>query len=180
MQFTTEHHLLPGDKVHEANGPILAMGARFTALFSSGLVGDESGVICEQGDHLSGWALYLIAGEFRWVLAMHGRTHAFGAPVPPGTRSLAFSLTPGHGSCELEMRADSDVIGLGVCPETPPATFSPDGSFLTVGYARPFAVSDDFVPPAAAPTTFAGLRVDVGAAPELDFDSEFDRVMRHQ
>jgi len=179
MAFRTQHHLLPGDKVHEAHAPLLMMGARFTALFTNGLVGDESGVLCEQGDPLSGWAYYLHEGELRWVLSFNGHTDRVVGAIPPGTRSLMVSLQPREGRFEIEMRADDDVIATGTSA-APPGTFSPDGSFLTVGYARPFAVSTDFVPPATAPASFAGLRADVGAAPELDFDAEFARVMRHQ
>jgi arylsulfatase A-like enzyme len=179
MAFTTQHHLLPGDKVHETHAPLLMMGARFTALFTHGLAGDESGVLCEQGDHLSGWAYYLHEGELRWVLSSNGTTDRVVGRIPPGTRSLTVSLQPGDGRFEVEMRADDEAIATGTSA-APPGTFSPDGSFLTVGYARPFAVSPDFVPPAMAPASFAGLRADVGGAPELDFDAEFERVMRHQ
>ncbi|MEZ5246973.1 MAG: arylsulfatase [Acidimicrobiales bacterium] len=179
MVFTTEHHLLPGDKVHETHAPMLMMGGRFTALFSEGLTGDESGVLCEQGDHLCGWAYYLHGGELRWVLSFDGDTARVVGQVPPGSRSLTVSLRPAGGRFDVELRADDLVIASGTSG-TPPATFSPDGSFLTVGYARPFPVSNDFVPPAKAPASFAGLRADVGAPPPLDFAAEFERVMRHQ
>jgi len=180
MQFKSQHNLLPGDKVHEVHAPMLLMGARFTALFSDDLSANESGVLCEQGDHLSGWAFYLHEGQLRWVLVYNGREHRLHAEVPAGARSLTFSLTPTSDGFDCELRADDDPIATAGYDDSPPATLSPDGSFLTVGYARPFAVSDDFTPPATAPVSFVGLRADVGAAPELDFDAEFERVMRHQ
>jgi arylsulfatase len=162
MVFRSQHHLLPGDKVHETQGPMLILGARFTALFDPGMRGDESGVICEQGDHLSGWAFYLVEGELRFVLVSNGRS----SRIETGS--------------DLQLRADDEIIAESTTTHAPPGTFSPDGSFLTVGYARPFAVSDDFTPPATAPGSFVGLRADVGAAPEIDFAAEFERVMRHQ
>jgi len=180
MGFKTRHDLRPGDKVHEVHAPLLMMGARFTALFAESLAGDESGVLCEQGDHLSGWALYLVDGDLRWVMVAHGRAHRVAGRVTPGARSLTLELTPGDPQWQVEMRADDEVIAREPLADQPPGTFSPDGSFLTVGYARPFAVSSDFHPPAPAPAGFVGLRADVGAAPEIDFAAEFDRVMRHQ
>jgi len=180
MNFKATHHLLPGDKVHEVHAPMLLMGARFTAFFDDNLDAAASGVLCEQGDHLSGWVFYLHDGELRWVLRYNGREHRVHATPPPGARSLAFALTPTESGFEVELRADESPIGADDFTDSVPATLSPDGSFLTVGYARPFAVSADIVPPATAPPSFVGLRADVGGAPVIDFDTEFERVMRHQ
>ena len=179
MTFRTQHHLLPGDKVHEIHAPMLMLGARFTALFADPLTGHESGVLCEQGDHLSGWAWFLHEGELRWVLAYDGRLDRVSASVSPGARSLSVALRPDGARSAIELRADDVVVATGTSAP-PPATFSPDGAFLTVGYARPFPVSAEFVAPATAPDSFVGLRADVGAAPVLDLDTEFARVMRHQ
>ena len=180
MGFKSQHHLLPGDKVHEVHAPMLMMGARFTALFDTDLTGNEEGVLCEQGDHLSGWALFMAEGELRWVLAFSGREYRIEGRVPAGTRTLTLSLAPNGKATDAELRADDDVIAIEQFDHSLPGALSPDGSFLTVGYARPFAVCDDYTAPATAPPSFAGLRADVGAAPELDFEAEFERVMRHQ
>lgn len=183
MRFTTQHHLLPGDKVHESHAPILMMGARATALFPDGLGANTSGVLCEQGDHLSGWALYLVDGEARWVMTANGRSDTLAVPAPAGSRTLTLHLEPdpSSGSDRFRVRLGTDDESPAeTIAAAPPATFAPDGAFLTVGWARPFAVSADYAPPATAPATFAGLRIDVGAAPTLDFDAEFARVMRHQ
>jgi hypothetical protein len=61
-----------------------------------------------------------------------------------------------------------------------PLAWAPDGAFLTIGYGRPFAVTDAYRPPATAPRSLVGVRILVGPAPPLDVEAELARVMRHQ
>ena len=61
-----------------------------------------------------------------------------------------------------------------------PLAWSPDGAFLTIGYARPFPVTDDYAPPALAPSPLVDVAMRVGPLPPFDFAAEFERVMRHQ
>jgi len=65
-------------------------------------------------------------------------------------------------------------------PVTVPLAWAPDGAFLTVGYGRPFAVTDSYRPPATAPSSLVDVRITVGSPPPLDIDAELARVMRHQ
>jgi hypothetical protein len=61
-----------------------------------------------------------------------------------------------------------------------PLAWSPDGAFLTVGWGRPFPVTEDYAPPAPAPPTLEDLVIDVGPPPPFDLVAEIDRIMRHQ
>jgi len=66
-----------------------------------------------------------------------------------------------------------------MAPSIPPA-IAPDGAFLTVGYGRPFPVCQDYQPPAPAPESFVGVRIDLGVPPPLSLAAELERVLRHQ
>jgi hypothetical protein len=61
-----------------------------------------------------------------------------------------------------------------------PLAWSPDGAFLTVGYGRPFPVSEDYDPPATAPASLLDIEITVGPAPAFDLDAELARILRHQ
>jgi len=58
--------------------------------------------------------------------------------------------------------------------------WSPDGAFLTVGYGRPFPVTDRYTPPAPAPSSLLDVTITTGPPPPLDLEAELARVMRHQ
>ena len=54
------------------------------------------------------------------------------------------------------------------------------GAFLTVGYSRPFPVTDEYAPPFPAPASFDSVTISTGPPPPFDLDAELARVMRHQ
>lgn len=181
LSFRTSHELLPGDKLHEANGPILAGGFRMIAGFETGTTADASGVLAEQGDWISGWAWYLRKGRATWVFAFNGRQYRVDGDVPAGTRVLTVDATRrDRTGLDLVLRADDRLLDSGGIGIDFPGALSPDGSFLTVGYGRPFPVTDEYEPPFEGPASFTGLRVDVGPPPPLDLDAELTRIMRHQ
>ncbi len=181
LEFRAEYDLLPGDKVHESNGPILMGGFRLVARFDDpGLAVGDAGVVCEQGDWVAGWALYLTNGEVRGCLAWNGAEHRITAPIVPGAELVVLDATPGEGhGFDLVLRVgDTEVRGSWPVP-VPPA-IAPDGAFLTVGYGRPFPVCDDYEPPATAPGTLGSVRITTGPPPPFDFDAELAHHMRHQ
>ena len=53
-------------------------------------------------------------------------------------------------------------------------------AFLTVGYGRPFPVSEDYEPPAPAPASLLDVEITVGPVPAFDLDAELARILRHQ
>jgi arylsulfatase len=180
MQFRDRFDLVPGDKLHEVNGPMLWGGFVMTAAFPGGTGQGISGTIAEQGDWIAGWAMYTRNGSLRWCAHIDGQVHDVGGEVPPGTRLLAVTATPAaDGSLSLEAFADDRSIGTGLLPYLPRA-WSPDGAFLTVGYSRPFPVVDDYEPPFPAPPELHSLRVVTGPRPEFDFAQELADVLRHQ
>ena len=175
------HRFDPGDKVHENSGPMLGGAFRMTALFPDGLEAGASGVLCEQGDWIAGWAWYLRDGAATWIYDVAGARGRVDGTVPPDARSLVLEATPRDGGGQdLTLSADGDVIGRSAIEGTMTGAISPDGSFLTVGYGRPFPVTDEYEPPAPAPAGFAGVRIDLGPQDPLDLRGEFERVMRHQ
>ena len=101
-------------------------------------------------------------------------------PVPADTRVLAADAAIADGGgFDLTVTANGVEIGTAHLPIWP-AAFAPDGAFLTTGYGRPFPVCDDYEPPFEAPSSFAGLRIDIGAPPPFDVDAEIERLIRHQ
>ncbi|WP_419918531.1 arylsulfatase [Candidatus Poriferisocius sp.] len=181
MSLRSRYELVPGDKVHEATGPLQFGGYRAVAAFPGGVPADASGVICEQGDWISGWALFLAAGELRWVAVVNGREYRVAAPVPGQARFTGATVTPtGEGLFTVMLTADGTEIGRGDRPVPLPASWAPDGAFLTVGYGRPFPVCDDYEPPAPCPAAMKALTIDTGTPPPFDFDVEMARAMRHQ
>lgn len=178
--FRSTYHLERGDRVHESNGPVLTFGFRMVAWFDDGLDAEDTGVLCEQGDWIAGWAWYVRGGVPTWVMVYDGIETRVSGAVPAGTRAVAVEATPRpEGGFDLALRAGDETLDESVL-EVIPQAIAPDGAFLTVGFGRPFPVTDDYDPPADAPDSFVGLRIDVGAPPPLDLDAEFDRVMRHQ
>ena len=87
---------------------------------------------------------------------------------------------PGSTYSNTLLNADGTVVAEEVLPLMFPPVIAPDGAFLTVGYGRPFSVCEDYVPPAPAPASLLGIRVDTGPPPPFDFDAEYERAMRHQ
>lgn len=177
----TSYDLRAGDKLHESQGPPLIFGFRMVADFPDGVGPAADGVLAEQGDWIAGWAFFLRRGVAHWVLHYDGRLTRVSGPVPAGTTVVAVDSHIGaDGLGRLELRADADVVDAATTPTTVPTTIAPDGAFLTVGYGRPFPVTDDYEPPFAAPSTFGGLRIDFGDPPPFDFDAELARALRHQ
>ncbi len=177
----SRYELVPGDKVHEAAGPLLFGGYRAVAAFPGGVPDDASGVVCEQGDWISGWVLFLVGGELRWVAVVNGREYRVSAPVPGGSHFAGATLTPtDDGLFTVALTANGDEIGRGDRPVPLPTSWAPDGAFLTVGYGRPFPVCDDYDPPAPSPPAMAALTIEIGTPPPLDLDAEMAHAMRHQ
>ena len=163
--FRTSFRYLPGDKVHEVAGPNIAGGFRMIATFADGLAAGPAAVLCEQGDWISGWAWYLTGGGARWCIAGKGGAHSVEGAV---------------GGLEVALTADGVEIARRNLGVHPPLAWAPDGAYLTVGYGRPFPVTDDYVPPASAPPSLVDVTVHVGPLPPFDLDAEMARIMRHQ
>ncbi|NNE72846.1 MAG: arylsulfatase [Acidimicrobiales bacterium] len=185
LNFQSSHRLRSGDKIHEAHSPVLLGGFRMLATFSEGLASEATGLLAEQGDWIAGWAWYLRDGRATWLLTFDGLEHRVSGAAPAGTQMLTINAAPRRDGntitgFDLELFADEASIATGEITNEFPGAISPDGSFLTVGYGRPFPVCDDYEPPFPAPTSFAELVVDVGPPPPLDFEAEFERIMRHQ
>ena len=181
MSLRSRYELRPGDRVHETSGPVQFGGYRATAAFPGGLPAAAAGIICEQGDWTSGWAMFLAGGELRWTAVVHGRQYRAAALAPAGARLLSAVLAPADGGLfTVTLIADGADIGAGAQPVPLPANWSPDGAFLTVGYSRPFPVCDDYQPPFEAPAALASLIIETGPLPPLDFDAELAHAMRHQ
>ena len=107
--------------------------------------------------------------------------HEVAAPVPPTRRLLTADGTIGPTGADGALAADGSRARLGDPRRcTCPLAWAPDGAFLTVGYGRPFPVTDAYQPPATAPASLVDVRILVGPAPPLDLEAELARVMRHQ
>ncbi len=180
FQFKARHDLKPGDKIHEVNGPNLTGGFRMTASFELALSTNDTGVVCEQGDWLNGWAWFLTDGAAHWVLVTDGAEHRAKLPLCGGERLLVVDATPNSDGCQLSLHGDSEHQTTAIFTAAPPAVLSPDGSFLTVGYARPFPVSTDYEPPSPAPDSLVSVQITTGPPPVLDFEQVFENMMKHQ
>ena len=179
LRFASDYRLVPGDKIHEVPGPILAGGFRMTATFDAPLVAGASGVLAEQGDWLSGWAWYLVDGTMHWVLAGDD-SHRVSLDVAGGEQLVIAEARPTPDGYEVTLHAGPNRSATATFPRTPPFAWSPDGSFLTIGYGRPFPVSDDYEPPHPAPASLSEVHIACGPPPPLDPDEVFAHVMRHQ
>lgn len=181
LHFQSSYDLRAGDKVHESHAPMLMGGFRMVASFDGTLATDASGVLCEQGDWMAGWAWFLRGGEITWILAWNGEEHRLAADVAVGTTTVVVDAVPRQPiGFDLRMHLDDVLVAQSVVPTAFPPAIAPDGAFLTVGYGRPFPVCDDYEPPAPAPAGFVGVRIDVGPPAPLDFAAEHARAMRHQ
>ena len=83
------------------------------------------------------------------------------------------------GGFDTAVAAGDTVLATGSLRHLPTVR-APDGAFLTVGYSRPFPVSDDYAPPLRAPASFAGITVTLGPPPPFDEAAELERLFRHQ
>ncbi|MCZ7631827.1 MAG: hypothetical protein M5U19_23460 [Microthrixaceae bacterium] len=178
--WRSEFVFAPGDRIHEVSGPNLAGGFRMVAVFDDALDESATGVLAEQGDWNAGWAMYLADGELRWVMAGFGGPVEVSAAIPAGTTALGVQGTASPEDLELVLSADGARIGEGPLGRPVPIAWAPDGAFLTVGYGRPFPVTERYDPADEAPGSFVGLSVVTGAPPPLDLEAELERVMRHQ
>jgi arylsulfatase len=179
-QFRPRHELRPGDKVHEAVGPITFGGFSVTARFAEPLVAATSGTILEQGDWIAGWALVCIGGELVLLHHVDGHVDRTAGRIPEGAQVLrAWAEPVPGGGFTTTLAADDDIIGTGRIRGIP-MSWAPDGAFLTVGYSRPFPVTDDYAPPFPAPGSLAQVTVTTGPPPPFDLEAELERVLRHQ
>lgn len=181
-RFRSHFEFRPGERVHEVNGPYIPLGFRLVAELGAPL-GDATGVLCEQGDWNSGWAWFIADGEICWVTSNVGRGEIrVRAPAPPEARLLTVTATPraGDPGFTLELGADGRKVGAGNMDVAFPMAFSPDGSFLQIGFGTPFPVCDDYDPPARFSGDLRRLVIDAGTPPPLDLAAELERVMRYQ
>ena len=150
------------------------------AAFTGPFLQKGSAVLCEQGDWLSGWAWYLVDDELRWCIAGgHGACMA-AARIPTDARVLGAQGEITDGGLVVSLTADGVEIGRSDLGVSIPLAWSPDGAFLTVGYGRPFPVSEDYEPPATAPASLLDVEITVGPRPPLDLEAELARILRHQ
>lgn len=104
-----------------------------------------------------------VAGDLLLVQSSDGiveRTRALSRPGAHVLRAWATPCDPG-GGFTTGLAADDAVLATGELRHLPTVR-APDGVFLTVGYSRPFPVTDDYAPPFAAPASFAGVTISVG------------------
>jgi hypothetical protein len=175
-----QFRLRRGAKVHEVSGPNLAGGFRMVAAFTAPVAKDASGVLCEQGDWISGWAWYLAGGELRWCIAGKFGEREVAARLPPGPTMLVADGAIVDGAIELVLSANGTEVGRANLGVPVPLAWSPDGAFMTIGYARPFPVTDRYRPPAPTPSTLFDVTITTGPPPPLDIEAELARVLRHQ
>jgi arylsulfatase len=180
IAWRRQFRLRPGAKVHEVSGPNLAGGFRMVAAFTSAVTPDATGVLCEQGDWISGWAWYLADGELRWCIAGKYGVREIAAPLPSDSTVLVADAELVDSAIEIALLADGFEIGRANLGVPVPLAWSPDGAFLTVGYGRPFPVTERYETPAPAPSTLLDVTITTGQPPPLDIEAEFARVMRHQ
>ena len=148
----TDFRYLPGDKVHEVAGPNIAGGFRMVATFADRAPdhGTRRAVRARRLD----LGLGVVPRRRRRALVHRRQGRRPHRCRAGAARARACSSRDGalvDGELEVTLTADGIEIvrrNLGVHP---PLAWAPDGAFLTVGYARPFPVSDDYAPPATAP-----------------------------
>jgi arylsulfatase len=178
--WRTSFRFQPGDKVHEVAGPNLAGGFSMLAAFAEPAAQRGTFVICEQGDWLSGWAWYVVDGDVRWCIAGTKGATVVSARAPEDARLLGVEGVVADGGVAVTLSADGEQIAKSDLDVQLPLAWSPDGAFLTVGYGRPFPVSEDYEPPAPAPASLIDVTINVGPAPPFDLEAELERIMRHQ
>jgi hypothetical protein len=127
-----------------------------------------------------GSALATPNGQLTWCIAGKGGAHFVRAPAPTTTRVLVAEGTLIDGRLEVTLTADDTEIARRSLEVHPPLAWAPDGAFLTIGYARPFPVNDDYTPPAAASASLVDISIHVGPLPPFDPTAELERILRHQ
>ena len=179
--FRTSFRYLAGDKVHEVAGPNIAGGFRMVATFADGLADRVTRRAVRAGrlDLGLGVVPRRAARRAGASRARAARTRSAG-PVPPATRVLVADGALVDGGLEVTLTADGVEIARRNLGVHPPLAWAPDGAFLTVGYGRPFPVSDDYAPPAPAPPSLVDVTIQVGPLPPFDLEAEMARIMRHQ
>ena len=180
VTFRDRYDLRPGDKVHESHAPVLFGGYTVTARFADGLAERAEGTLVEQGDWISGWALVLLEGDLVLLQQVDGRIEATRGAVPAGARVLRALVTPdGTGAFDVTLEADGEVVGRGRLSQIP-LSWAPDGAFLTVGWSRPFPVTDAYAPPFPAPDELDSVTITTGPPPPFDLAAELAHLLRHQ
>ncbi len=179
-EFSTRYQYRPGDKVHESHSPVLSGGFALTAAFDPPTTPNDAGVLCEQGDWISGWAVWLGGGGLHFATVISGREYSVVAQLPEEWTTLGVRLRPIDTGMVVELRADGTRLIDSRFGTSQPNAWAPDGAFLTVGYGRPFPVSDRYDPTVEAPSSFRGIAIEPGAPAEIDAEEEFSRIMRHQ
>ncbi|MCH7788582.1 MAG: arylsulfatase [Acidobacteria bacterium] len=181
LDYAQRYDYRPGDKAHEVNSPLLSGGYQLVAVFGPEIGSGATGVICEQGDWISGWAVWLDKSSVHFAGVFNGREVQASAPLTDSARILSLDVSPsGPDATNVVFSLDGDQVGEAHLGAALPASYSPDGAFLTVGYGRPFPVSDRYDPTRRAPESFRALSLLPGTPPPFDYDAEFERVMRHQ
>jgi hypothetical protein len=181
LSYHDRYDFRPGDKVHEANAPLLSGGYRLIAAFEPALGPDQSGVLCEQGDWISGWAVWLDDAHVHFAGMFNGRDVYASARLADLTQILSIDVEPaGPNGTAIKFACDGAGVGEAILGATLPGNYSPDGAFLTVGYGRPFPVDDRYDPSRPAPSSLLSVSLVPGAPPPFDVAGEFERVMRHQ
>ncbi|MCC7076977.1 MAG: arylsulfatase [Acidimicrobiia bacterium] len=171
-----------GDALHEEAAPALSGGFRMAAAFGRPLETGDEGVICEQGDWTNGWAWILQGGRTTWMLNHVGeRTYSVGAAVPPGAESLTVSgVRADDGTIRCTVDADGTPIGAGEIPVEIPFRWTPNGAFLTVGYGRPFPVSDTYEPPFEITADLVSVVIDSGEIALPETLTEIEIALHHE
>ncbi len=180
VSFRDRYALAVGDKVHESHAPVLFGGYTVTARFDGAVGPGVSGTVVEQGDWISGWALVLLDGDLALLQQVDGRIEATRAPVPAGSRVLRVVVAPSeNGGFTVTLEADGEVLAEGSLSQIP-LSWAPDGAFLTVGWSRPFPVTDDYLPPFPAPGSLDSVTITTGPPPPFHLEAELEHLMRHQ
>jgi arylsulfatase len=174
------YELRAGERILDVAGPMVGGGFVAVAELTEPL-GDATGVVCEQGDWIAGWAWVLLADEVRYVVHVPsvGEFHV-AAPRTPDATTLGLTMAHGDdGGVVLTHFADGVEIGAGTIPVVPPMITNTNGEFLTVGFGTGFPVSDAYSPPAEL-SVLGRLVLDAGTAERARIDEIIDDVMRHQ
>src|SRR5207244_3543233 len=83
----------------------IAGGCRMVAAVTAPLARDAYGVLCEQGDWISGWAWYLDQGQLRWCIAGKHGVREVAARVPADVTLLGADGAIVDGHVEVALHA---------------------------------------------------------------------------
>ena len=122
----------------------------------------------------------LVDGELVLVQNTDRGIDRIAGRVPAGAQVLRVAVVArGGGGFDVTLYAAEHVLGSGEIPNMPTVR-APDGAFLTIGYSRPFPVTDEYAPPFPAPASLDSVTITTGPPPPFDLEVELARVMRHQ